>query len=451
MTETEGKEQSALHHVFQKAARGFSSALADLREFSVLVESLIDEHRLKELEQAVRKYQGLGDALCEIEKRLRTDIESLAIDNTKPNTDVQDSVVIEVGDEDGRKVMRVRGHRREMKEFDRSIKAILRSGSSVNHLHRSSLISLVSAVESFVSTLLHQFYSTHPAALNIKEKQFTFDELSRFETMDDARSYIVSWKVENLLRGSLEDWFEFFSKNLKLKLSVASRRMDALVEIFQRRNLFVHNEGVVNNIYLSKVKNGKEKGHLLNKRIGVTKKYLFAAIDEIESSFLDVAYEIWARCEKSNELRPHLIVATSYDALLQRRWDVAKDVASLVVADPASSELPILMAKVNSWIARLRLGDQAAIGEIEKFDVSAKGDVFRLAKCCLLEQNEKALALAKDLFGQNKIEFESLSEWPLFEPQRETSEFQRWLSEIDPAKGVGAEQAIGNGEATSLE
>lgn len=433
--EEKSEEKSATQRVFEKSTRRFSSTLSDLREFSVLVESLISKHRLAELEQAVRKYEGLGDALCQIDDRLKKDIDTLLADTSKEKSESQIAITVEVANnERGRKYMRVKGRGREMKEFDRSVKSILKSDSSVRHLHRSSLISLVSTAESFVSTLLHQFYSTHPAALNAKEKQFTFDELSKFDTMDDARSYIVSWKVENLLRGSVEDWFEFFRNNLKLKLSVATHHAHDLTEIFQRRNLFVHNDGVVNNIYLSKVKGAKDKTHLLNKQLGVTKSYLFSAIDKIEASFLDAAYEIWSKCEKSNAERPLLMVQASYDALTQGRWNVAKDVASLVSLDKDSNEISALMAKVNSWIARSRLSDQAVRKEIEEFDVSAKDDLFRLAKHCLLDENDQALVLAKSLHTQKKLEYESLAEWPLFESQRQIEAFQEWLGEIDPTK-----------------
>lgn len=435
VTEPQNDNKSDTQRVFEKATRRFSSTLADLRDFSVLVESLISQHRLAELEQAVRKYDGLGDALCQIDERLKVDIDAILADSSPDTSDAQVAITVEVANNDrGRKYMRVKGLGREMKQFDRSMKSILRSDSSVRHLHKSSLISLVSTAESFVSTLLHQFYTTHPSALNIKEKQFTFEELSRFSTMDDARSYIVSWKVENLLRGSVEDWFDFFRNTLKLKLSVAGQHSKDLVEIFQRRNLFVHNDGIVNNIYLSKIKTEKDKSHLLNKQLGVSKNYLFAAIDKIEASFLDAAYEIWSKCEKANPERPLLMVQASYDALSHGRWSVAKDIASLVALDKDSNEVSSLMAKINSWIARLRLSDQTVRKEIEEFDVSAKDDVFRLAKHCLLGEDERVLALAKQLHEQGKLAFESLTEWPLFEQQRASEPFQEWLNSIDPSK-----------------
>ena len=417
---------------FELAILRFSASLSDLREFSELVESLIKKHKLKELEIALARYEGLGEALCHFDTELRSDISSIQSTCADGSTLSDASLRFEVGDnEQGKKVLMAAGNREELKEFDKSIGSILKTENSVQHLQRSSLISLVSLVESFLSQLLHMFFQKHPSALNAKEKQFTFEELSNFSTLDDARSYLVSWKIENLLRGSYEDWIEYFKTQVKLELIVTTRHHDRLVEIFQRRNLFVHNDGVVNKIYIAKVAKSITKHDMLNNKLGVSKNYLFSAIDRFESSFLELAFELWAKCEKNNIKRPSLIIHSTYDALQNKRWRVATELAEIVGKDKASSELEILMARINSWIARKRLEDkEKVIEEINGFDVSAKDDLFKLAKHCLLDETELALSLAKRLENTKKIPISALIEWPLFEDLRADPQFKLWLKKI---------------------
>lgn len=331
----------------------------------------------------------------------------------------------------GTKVLRAAGSREDLKEFDKSIGAILKTDNSVQHLHRSSLISLVSLVESFLSQLLHVFFQKHPSALNAKEKQFTFEELSNFSNLDDARAYLVGSKVENLLRGSYEDWIEYFRTQMKLELTVTTRHHEHLVENFQRRNLFVHNDGVINKIYLSKVPKSLSKPEMLNKTLGVSKAYLFSAIDRFESSFLQLAFEVWAKCEKSSEKRPGIIVHSTYDALQNKRWRVATELAEVVEKDKAAGEVDILMARVNSWIARKNFDDKdKVLDEVKGFDVSAKDDLFKLAKYCLLGETESALALAKRLEKAKQLSISSLTEWPLFGDLRSTPEMKVWLDQL---------------------
>lgn len=416
---------------FASAILRFSASLSDLREFSELVESLIKKHKLRELETALARYDGLGDALCHFDTSLKPDIASIQNACDDDVTPPSASLKFEVNEGGDGKVLRAAGNREDLKAFDKSIGAILKTDNSVQHLHRSSLISLVSLVESFLSQLLHVFFNKYPAAINAKEKQFTFEELTNFSSLDDARAYLVGWKIENLLRGSYEDWIEYFRTQLKLELNVITRHNEHLVENFQRRNLFVHNDGVVNKIYLSKVPKALSKPEMLNKKLGVSKTYLFSAIDRFESSFLQLAFELWAKCEKSSEKRPGIIVHSTYDALQNKRWRVATEIAEIVEKDKAASEVDLLMARINSWIARKNFDHKdKVLEEVKLFDVSAKDDLFKLAKHCLLNETTSALALAKRLEKAKQITIGNLSEWPLFEELRSTPEMTVWLDQL---------------------
>ncbi len=415
------------------AIKRFSGSLADLREFTELVEGLIKTHKLKELETAVTRYEGLGEALSSFDSKLMSDLG--AIERQEDGGEQKKTLKFEVVDHsDGVKIFKAAGSRDELKEFDKSIGAVFKTESSVQQLHRSSLISLVSMAETFLSQLLHLFFEKHPSALNVKDKQFSFEELSNFSSLDDARAYLVSWRIENLLRGSYEDWIDYFRTQMKLELAVTTKHYDQLVENFQRRNLFVHNDGVVNKIYLSKIHKSLAKPELLNKRLSVSKEYLFAAIDRFEASFLQLAFELWTKCDKSEESRPGIIINSSYDALQHRRWMLATELAGIVEADKAATESDKLMAKVNSWIARKKIGAEATLrDEIQSFDVSAKNDLFKLAKHCLLDEHELALAMAKQLEKSQMLGLKELTEWPLFEDLRATKSMAHWMAKIKVA------------------
>lgn len=425
-------QKLSLDEKFSLAINSFSANLSDLRDFSELIESLIKKHKLNELEAAIARYKGLGEALCKFDTELESDINSIQKECVDELSISELFIEFNVGaDDKGEKYLSVSGPKELVREFDKSIGSILKTDNSVQHLQRSSLISLVSVVESFLSQLLHIFFQKNPSAVNAKEKQFTLEELSNFSSLDDARAYIVSWKIENLLRGSYEDWIDYFRSQVKIELSVAKKHHDRLVENFQRRNLFVHNDGVVNKIYLSKVAPSLSKPEMLNKRLGVSKRYLLAAIDRFESTFIQLAFELWKKCDKHSTERPSLIIQTTYDALQNKRWLVVTEIAEFVKNDKAASEADILMAKINSLIARKKIEDKSKfLEEVNAFDVSAKNDLFKLAKHCLLEENDLALILAKRLQKAKMLTLDCLVEWPIFEDLRATPEMAKWLQQL---------------------
>jgi hypothetical protein len=63
---------------------------------------------------------------------------------------------------------------------------------------------------------LHHYFGLHPEAIGTKEKLFSFEDLNKFGSVDEAREYYVSSKIEDLLRGSLADWFNFARSTIKL-------------------------------------------------------------------------------------------------------------------------------------------------------------------------------------------------------------------------------------------
>lgn len=90
-------------------------------------------------------------------------------------------------------------------------------------LYKSSLMSIVSTVECFLLDLLQAYFSKYhneltSSLISKKDKHFTLDELEAFGDINDAKTYIIDSKLENLLRGSFEEWIEFLKDKLNLDI-----------------------------------------------------------------------------------------------------------------------------------------------------------------------------------------------------------------------------------------
>lgn len=394
------------------AMRRFSEGLNELREFSELAQALLNKHKLEELESSILRYQGLAEALGAIDKRLESDIKYIA---TPEGEGTERDISFEISERDtGRKFFRVHGSRTSIREFDERIKTIFSADKSIRQIQNSSLISLVSTAESFISSILHIFYEAHPKALNAKDKQFTYDELSSFKTIEDAKLSVVSWRIENLLRGSVEEWIDFFEKQLKLKIPNARINIRPVVEIFQRRNLLVHNDGVINNIYISKT-GAHDSALRLGKKLTVSKKYLGLAIDKLELVFLEIAYQLWMKVDSQEPSRGEVLVVASYDSILKERFEFGIDISRIIDEDKHARESEKLMCQVNRWLCMRGLGlQEAVLAEVQAFDFSAKGDLFKLAKACLLGDHEDTARRVRALLSASTFSPDEFNDWPLF-------------------------------------
>lgn len=120
-------------------------------------------------------------------------------------------------------------------------------------LYQNSLISLVSAGEWFLSQILHSQFDQYPNSAGIADKTLKLSDLQTFENMEDAQQHLIEQRVEDVLRGSFEEWISFLKNQFKLEMGYIEKWQHKLVEIIQRRNLLVHNGGNINSIYRRKV------------------------------------------------------------------------------------------------------------------------------------------------------------------------------------------------------
>lgn len=282
-------------------------------------------------------------------------------------------------------------------------------------LRNSALISLVSCCEWFVAQLLHYFLDKHPAAAGLGERKLTYDELLSFDSLEDARQWIVAEQVEDLLRGNFIDWMKFFTEKLKVDKASISEHSMHCYEACLRRNLLVHNGGVVNKVYLKKVPVDLEIDSKEGDLVRVDEPYLQNCLDRFEVVFLILALELWRKIDKGDSSRSGAAVHFSYYALVEQRWFVAQHIAQYVCNQKEAPESTLLMAKVNYWQSLKWAGAHSAIAaEVSAWDVSAKGMVFQLAKHLLMDEEQNALSKIPSLLASNQLSIDDLRDWPLF-------------------------------------
>jgi hypothetical protein len=241
--------------MFAEQIKSFSQNLNNLRDFVEMVSSFLDEKNQQEIKDNAEALLPLmlamhklhpedspldEDEISKIEKKIGSGFKISLIDDGKKEEK-----------ESGGKGIQFKVEGDGNKKFSDAMKVFRADHHRKTALYCNSLISLVSSVEWFLAQLIHKHYKENPGIVGSKEKQFSLDELAAFDTVDDARNYLIEKTVESVLRGSIQDWIDFLTSKLKLSMGYLKDHKDFLIEVTQRRNLLVHNGGVVNRIYLS--------------------------------------------------------------------------------------------------------------------------------------------------------------------------------------------------------
>jgi hypothetical protein len=314
--------------------------------------------------------------------------------------------------------------------IDEAFKDFEKTRFHKEQLYKNSLIGLLSTVEWFFSQILHFYYDKYPEAAGIKSKTLTLDDLKSFGSIKDAEEYLIENKIEEILRGSIKDWFKVLKDDVKLGMGYKDKYEEELIEIYQRRNLLVHNGEIVNSIYLSKISNEYKEGLKIGDKIEVSKKYLENAISKLELVFTLVACELWKKLKDDDEERVFILMNLGYKFLLDKNWDVSECANYFICGDKKMPIANRTAAQLNVWLCKKENGKYDEIKkEVEEIDYSDKSLIFQVALSALKGDKDFFFEHLPQVLRTEELSPRDLFEFPILREMRETEEFEKFKQE----------------------
>jgi hypothetical protein len=356
--------------------------------------------------------------------------------NKKANDEFREFLkksVKEIEDDNGEKKLVV-------KVEDSRILDTLENNASISSLaHKiipeSLFVSLISQYDAFLNRLLRSIFEIKPEKLNSSDRNLTFSQLVEFNSVDDARDYIIEKEIDTVLRKSHSEQFDYLESRLGLKLRVNLPIWKTFIEITERRNLLVHCDGIVSNQY---IKNCQEHKIKLDKtkvgdKLKVSPEYFFESYNALYEIAVKLSHTIWRKLlisdlkeadRKLNDVCYKLLNSRSYkllDILLSFGYKQKKHF----------NESLKNVFIINGALSKYLQDDKKECKKIlETKDWSASSDDFRMANEVLLEKYDNVYALMKKVGNNGDIDKTDYREWPIFSKIRKEKKFQDTYKEI---------------------
>lgn len=217
---------------------------------------------------------------------------------------------------------------------------------------------------------------------------------------------------------------DLLKEEVKLKMPYLKPFYDELQEIYQRRNLLVHNGGIVNSIYVSKVSDETKKEVKIGDRLTITADYLENSICKLHIVFTLIAAELWKKLEPEEEKRADILNTIAYKNMLQKRWLVAEWLSYFIKDDDKLKSRVKTVGQLNFWLCQKRKGNNSLVGtEIAKADFSDKSLRYQLAISALIDNKEDFFEILPEALRTKSLDIEELLEFPIFEDMRSLQEF----------------------------
>ncbi len=337
----------------------------------------------------------------------------------------------------GQKTLKFQLPTEDMIEFLRTAKKLDKLSLASILVIRSFFVSLVSQYDAFLGAIIRTLFLLKSDLLNISERQISFAELLAFGSIEAAREHIIEKEVENVLRKSHSEQFDWLESKFDLKLRKGLESWPSFIELTERRNLFVHTSGKVSQQYLDVC----EKNNVVHidpvirgQELHASRDYFHHAYETVYEIATKLTHVLWRKAlPDDRDNADNNFIEICYELIVEKKYNLALkllDFASETFKKFASeqNEFIILVnrAQVYKWI-----GDNTTARKIvQSQDWSAKNDEFKLAEAVLLDKFSDATIIMKRIGTTGKPHKNAYRDWPLFTQFRKSEQFNKAFEDV---------------------
>lgn len=181
--------------------------------------------------------------------------------------------------------------------YDKLIKNVETSTIALKIIPESLFVSLISQFDAFMNRLLRALFEIRPEFINSSERNLSFSQLIQFSSIDDAKHFIVEKEVESVLRKSHSDHFKYLENKLSIPLTKNLSIWKDFIEVTERRNLFVHCDGVISSQYINTCKsvNYDVSKIKVNDKLKIDGEYFRSAFITLYEIAVKLTHTIWRK------------------------------------------------------------------------------------------------------------------------------------------------------------
>lgn len=301
----------------------------------------------------------------------------------------------------------------------------------------NAVIGIVSRYDGFLADLMKLLFADKPEILNGSDKEFKASDILTYADFNELKEVLVEKEIETLLRKNHVDQLQWLEAKLKLTLKDFKLFPD-FVEIMERRNLFVHANGIVSRQYISEC---KKNGYTLPEglkpgdRLDADMAYVRKAYKVLFQVGIMLGFVIWhkIRPQEGEEMMDSLS-EVAYDLIKDEEFTLGLDIIDFALTNKSwAKEINFaqqLIFRVNKALAfHLRDMQDECVKIADSMDVTAADPVYHLAVAVLKMQYSEAYVIM-DKIGKDDDMRGNYKTWPLFNKIRQEKAFVEKFKEI---------------------
>ncbi|WP_343747593.1 hypothetical protein [Fluviicola sp.] len=326
----------------------------------------------------------------------------------------------------------------KFKGFIELTEKVDKTGLAYQLLPINFVVSFVSQYDAYLGGLIRTMFFAKPELLNGSEKNILFSELMKFASIEDAKEFLIEKEVESVLRESHLKQFKWLENKLGITLRKDLPSFSDFIEITERRNLFVHCNGVVSRQYIDVCRENEVKNIdeiKVGEQLSAKPEYFNKCYQILFEIGVKLGQVTWRKLipDEIEKADAHLnnvcyqLLIKGHNRLALKLLTFATD----TIKKHADQEM-VCIFTINKALAHYLSNKKEECKKVlEKHDWSATNDKYKLAIAVLKEESEDAIKLMKSIGSTSKdVTKDAYREWPLFREFRKTDTFKTAYVEI---------------------
>lgn len=312
----------------------------------------------------------------------------------------------------------------------KSINNRVESGQIVSaQIPRMLLIGIVSSLDHHLVQIMKEVIRKNPKIITNSERNISVQDVFQSESIEDFKEILIEREIDNVSNGTFEDQIIWFQNKLKIDKPIRDDydQWSELVEIIERRNLFAHANGVVNNRYLKKINPyGMKEKLKVGDELFASSKYFSSALDNICEFGVKLAQVVWRKIDPQDSANADNDLGDFGFALIERgEYKLATRVLEFANSlrgkkDEARRRMDIVNL-ANAF--KLDGNKEKALSILDGEDWGIVSDNFAVCVAAVKDEVDEVLRYMRRIAKDDMASGDEFEQWPVFFGVREDHRF----------------------------
>lgn len=307
-----------------------------------------------------------------------------------------------------------------------------------NQVPKMLIIGIVSSYEYYSTLLIREIFKKNNGIIEGSEKTISVKDVFLSGNIDEFKEIIIDKEIEDVMRRGFPDQIKWFEKNLGINKPISGDYdiWNELVEIFERRNLFAHANGIIGKRYIDKISNLNLKDYnkiKKGKELFAHRKYFKNSLENITELRVKLIQVVWRKLYPSEaDTADQAITNFAFELIEKGEYKLSAKIylfAESMNKKKENKESRINIVNLSNCYALM--GDKKKMEEtLETLDWSAVSDDFLICIAAVRADVTKVTTLMNKLKHDDTWDELNYERWPVFFQIREIDEFSKKFEEL---------------------